>query len=81
VRRGLWHHLTIADEDRAISALKRERERNIGGPTRAVGNSGAAQSGAGEGMMKLVLDLAMRRIATTAESCAGAGKQPTSAKR
>jgi hypothetical protein len=27
VRRGLWHHLTIADEDRAAAALKRERER------------------------------------------------------
>jgi hypothetical protein len=27
VRRGLWHHLSIEDENRATQALKREEER------------------------------------------------------
>ena len=58
VRRRLWHHLTIADEDRAISALKRERDRQAQAvltPTAA-----SERSGVGEEKIGAILDLAMR---------------------
>jgi hypothetical protein len=58
VRRGLWHHLTIADEERAICALKRKRERNARRKTEAPKNE------TGEGKIKLALDIAMRRNTT-----------------
>ena len=58
VRRGLWHHLAIADEERAIGALKRERERSAGRKAEAPENE------RGEGTIKLALDIAMRRNTT-----------------
>ena len=64
VRRGLWHDLTIQDEDRAAGAIKRERERNISSGVRAGGKPGVAEIERGEGIIKLALDLAMRRNTT-----------------
>ena len=58
VRRGLWHHLTSADEDRAIGALKRERERS------ASRNKEAPVNAEGEGAIKHALDIALRRNPT-----------------
>lgn len=58
VRKALWHHLSNEDENRAIAALKREREKQER-------PSGARAEGAsGEGMMRTVLDLAMGRSTT-----------------
>jgi len=67
VRRGLWHHLTIQDEDRAAGAIKRERERNVSAAARTTGNQGVTEVERGEGIMKLALDFAMQRN-TTGES-------------
>jgi hypothetical protein len=58
VRRGLWHHLTIADEERAINALKRERERKA--QTMPKPTAATERSGVGEEKMGAILDLAMR---------------------
>jgi hypothetical protein len=68
VRRGLWHHLTIADEERAIGALKRERERSAS-------RNAEAPEERGEGTIKLALDIAMRRN-TTADPYTDAGHLP-----
>jgi hypothetical protein len=59
VRGRLWHHLTIADEDRAISALKRERERQARSMLKS--NVASEKSGVGEHAIGAVLDLAMLR--------------------
>ena len=77
VRRGLWHHLTIDDEDRALNALKRERERLVHTTTKAVGESEKSESRKGEGMMRMVRDLAMRWN-TTGDPCTDIGQLPTS---
>jgi hypothetical protein len=67
VRRGLWHHLTIADEERAIAALKRERERHARTTERNPAEPKISQAGAGEGTtMRTVLALAMRCAVTPA---------------
>ena len=58
VRKALWHHLSNEDENRAIAALKREREKQD--ETRHA----RAQNASGEGMMRTVLDLAMGRSTT-----------------
>jgi hypothetical protein len=61
IRRGLWHHLTQADEQRAISALRRERER-VERVTNGIAPK--AENSSGEGRVRFVLNLAMRRPAT-----------------
>lgn len=73
VRKGLWHHLTGEDEDRASSALRRERERNErieSSKTRPLGTHG------GEGILQAVLDISMRRTASIS-SVAARGLLPT----
>lgn len=60
VRRGLWHHLTGADEDRAMNALKREHETQLGEAVNAGRGSGMANDTKGRGILKAVLDVAMQ---------------------
>lgn len=72
VRKALWHHLTSADEERATSALRRERDRQVG--TKA-GKVSALENGGGERSVRFVLDLATRR-ATTGDPNTN-GKGPT----
>jgi hypothetical protein len=57
VRRGLWHHLTSADEDRATIALKRDRERQA---RTIVKPSAAFELEVGEARIGEILDLVMR---------------------
>ena len=65
VRRGLWHHLTNDDESRAINSLRRERERrNLA----AAEETRRIESQEGEGTMRFVLDLAMKRNSTGVSS-------------
>jgi hypothetical protein len=64
VRRGLWHHLTTADEDRATRALQRERERHTRLNAQREAAPQISEGEKGEGMIRLVLDLAMRRSTT-----------------
>jgi hypothetical protein len=59
VRRNLWHHLTCEDEDRAIAALKREARSQA--TARAALAPGRSETEKGEGMVRVALDLAMRR--------------------
>lgn len=54
VRKALWHHLSSADEERATSALRRERDRQVG----TVENRG------GEPSVRLLVDIAMGRRTT-----------------
>lgn len=72
VRRGLWHHLTNDDESRASNSLRRERERlNLA----AAEEARRTESQEGEGTMRFVLDLAMKRN-TTGVSYAGDSSAP-----
>jgi hypothetical protein len=73
VRKALWHHLTSADEERATSALRRERDRQAGKKVGTVVS--ALENGGGERSVRFVLDLAMRR-ATTGDPNTN-GKGPT----
>jgi len=73
VRKALWHHLTSADEERATSALRREREAG----TKAGKVVTAIENGGGERSVRFVLDLAMHR-ATTGDPNTN-GKVPTAA--
>lgn len=59
VRRGLWHHLTSADEDRAIRALKGEEARWVRTTVHPTKRSVAE-----EGTVGMILDLALGRIFT-----------------
>ena len=61
VRRGLWHHLTIEDENRATRALKREQERFLRTTSQGVPDSEASENPEGEGIIRIALDLAMGR--------------------
>jgi hypothetical protein len=63
VRRGLWHHLTIADEDRAIAALKRERQARTTEPNAPEPKTFEAEVGVGP-KIQTVLDLAMQCTST-----------------
>ena len=69
VRKALWHHLTSADEERATSALRRERDRQIGMPTKTIGS--ALENGGGERSVRSLVDLAMRRGTTIDPYTAG----------
>jgi hypothetical protein len=72
VRRGLWHHLTNDDESRANNSIRRERERlNLA----AAEEARCRDVQAGEGTMRSVLDLAMKRN-TTGVSYTGASSAP-----
>lgn len=62
VRKALWHHLTSADEERAIAALKRERDRQTAAAVVAV--EPGLENGRGERCLRVLLDLAMRRETT-----------------
>jgi len=63
VRRGLWHHLSIEDENRALRALKREEERLARSNLRGVGNSHESENRKGKEMLRIALDMAMRQRA------------------
>jgi hypothetical protein len=60
VRKGLWHHLTSADEDRANAALRRERERNVPRSTEVAKGSEPIGTEVGKGPMQFLIDLATR---------------------
>ena len=62
VRKALWHHLSSADEERAISALKREQDRLTGTGVEIEGS--ALENCGGEGRVRLLVDLAMHRTTT-----------------
>lgn len=61
VRRGLWHHLTGEDDDRATSALRREREKYERTTKIEVSKARSLETKRGEGIVQAVLDLAMGR--------------------
>ena len=72
VRRGLWHHLTNDDESRAINSLRREREH---GERAAADEIRRIENQVGEGTMRSILDLAMKR-SSTGVSSTGASTAP-----
>ncbi len=72
VRRGLWHHLATDDENRAMIAMRREREREDGA---SVAEIGRTEYQMGEGTVRTILDLAMTR-STTGVLYTGASSAP-----
>ena len=66
VRKNLWHHLTCVDEDRAMAALNREARSEA--TALAALAPGRSETEKGEGMVRVALDLAMRRT-TMGELC------------
>lgn len=77
VRRGLWHHLATDDENRAMIAMRREREREDGAAAAEIRRN---ENQVGEGTVRTILDLAMKR-STTGVSYAGASTAPVSSTR
>ena len=75
VRRGLWHHLTNADDERARSAFKREREGHSRAAARAIEATHVTENRSGEDAVRIVIDLAMTR-STTVFPCTGASHAP-----
>jgi hypothetical protein len=61
VRKKLWHHLTNEDDDRAGAALKREREWIVRDAVRTAGNLSAGDDKEGEGSMRLLLNIGLKR--------------------
>jgi hypothetical protein len=74
VRRGLWHHLAIEDEKRAIAAIRREQER---GDRAAAVEIRRVENRVGEGTVRTILDLAVKRN-NTGVSYTGALNAPAS---
>jgi hypothetical protein len=63
VRKGLWHHLSGEDEDRATRVLGREREKLGCGTANTIPGWRSFETEKGEGIVQAVLNLAMRRNA------------------
>jgi hypothetical protein len=76
VRKALWHHLTGDDEDRASSALRRERERQERAARIENSKARSIETESGEGIIQAALGVAMGR--STSSVCLHRGiLQPT----
>jgi hypothetical protein len=75
VRKGLWHHLTNEDDERARSALNRERGKDSSVALRTIDPTRVTENNRGEEAIRIVFDLAMKRSATVVP-CAAASRPP-----
>jgi hypothetical protein len=75
VRRGRWHHLTNEDDERARSAINRERGKNSCVAPRTIETTGVTENERGGEAICIVLDRILKR-STTVVPCTAASRPP-----